>query len=157
MPNKFPCRPVNVGFGLSNPIFLSSMSSRISPSSWQPDFVCQQNKTLIWIYWSQIHKTKDKKPNSKFFWLTFQLFDSNAGQKQAEGWFLSKWVYNFWPAKILYACQDIHIGGGQLFLAASCTFFVPSKNSIRIWVFFDFKHHIGGGQQQKWCTKSSKP
>ena len=74
VPNKFPCRPVNVGFGLSNPIFLSSMSSRISPSSWQPDFVCQQNKTLIWIYWSQIHKTKDKKPNSKFFWLTFQLF-----------------------------------------------------------------------------------
>ena len=35
----------------------------------------------------------------------------------------SKWVYNFRPAKILYAYQDIHIGGGQ---------------------------------QQKLCTKSSK-
>ena len=28
-------------FHLSNPILLSSLSSRISPSSWQPDFVCQ--------------------------------------------------------------------------------------------------------------------
>ena len=32
---------------------------------------------------------------------------SNAGQKTAEGWFLSKWVYKFWPAKILNAYQDI--------------------------------------------------
>ena len=24
-----------------------------------------------------------------------------------------KWVYNFWPAKILCTYQDIHIGGGQ--------------------------------------------
>jgi hypothetical protein len=34
-------------------------------------------------------------------------FYSNAGQKPAEGWFLSKWVYNFWPAKILGNYQDI--------------------------------------------------
>ena len=34
-------------------------------------------------------------------------FNSNAGQKPAEGWFLSKWVYNFWPAKILCTYQDI--------------------------------------------------
>ena len=32
---------------------------------------------------------------------------SNAGQKSAEGRFLSKLVYKFWPAKILYAYQDI--------------------------------------------------
>ena len=49
---------------------------------------------------------------------------SNAGQKSAVGRFLSKLVYDFRPAKILYACQNIHIGGGQ---------------------------------QQKLCTKSSKP
>ena len=33
--------------------------------------------------------------------------NSNAGQKPAEGWFLSKWVYNFWTAKILNAYQVI--------------------------------------------------
>ena len=43
---------------------------------------------------------------------------------------VSKWVYNFWPANTLCAYQDI---------------------------FHSFKHHIGGGQQQKSCTKSSKP
>ena len=32
---------------------------------------------------------------------------SNAGQKSAEGRFLSKLVYKFRPAKILYAYQDI--------------------------------------------------
>ena len=29
--------------------------------------------------------------------------------------------------------------------------------AIRIWGFFAFKHHIGGGQQQKSRAKSSKP
>ena len=28
-----------------------------------------------------------------------RLDNSNAGQKPAKGWFLSKWVYNFWPAR----------------------------------------------------------
>ena len=38
----------------------------------------------------------------------------------------------------------------KLFLVTSSTFFVPSKNSIRIWVFFfAFKHHIVGGQLPK--------
>ena len=39
--------------------------------------------------------------------------NSNAGQKSAEGRFLSKLVYNFRPAKILCTYQDIHIWGGQ--------------------------------------------
>ena len=38
---------------------------------------------------------------------------SNAGQKPAEGWFLSKWVYNFLPAQNLTHLSH-HIGGGQL-------------------------------------------
>ena len=38
---------------------------------------------------------------------------SNAGQKSAEGQFLSKLVYKFRPAKILCTYQDIHIWGGQ--------------------------------------------
>ena len=41
------------------------------------------------------------------------IFNSNAGQKPAEGWFLSKWVYNFLPAQNL-AHLSHHIGGGQL-------------------------------------------
>ena len=32
--------------------------------------------------------------------------NSKAGQKSAEGRFLSKWVYNFWPAKNLCTYQD---------------------------------------------------
>ena len=58
---------------------------------------------------------------------------SSAGPKDG---FVSKWVYNFWPAKNLYVYQDIHIGGNQqqklctklvlptrkLFLPASWTF-----------------------------------
>ena len=40
--------------------------------------------------------------------------------------FVSKWVYNFWPAKTLCTYQDI---------------------------FHSFKHHIGGGQQQKTWAK----
>ena len=35
------------------------------------------------------------------------------------------------------------------FFRNCCTFFVPSKNSIRIWVFFYFKHHIVVGQLPK--------
>ena len=53
---------------------------------------------------------------------------SNAGQKPAEGWFLSKWVYKFLPSQKL-----VHLSG----------------------YFFSF--HIGGGQQQKSRAKSSKP
>ena len=34
-------------------------------------------------------------------------------QPKAKGWFLSKWVYYFWPAKNLCAYQDIHTGGGK--------------------------------------------
>ena len=34
-------------------------------------------------------------------------FYSNAGQKSAFGRFLSKWVYNFWPAKNLCTYKDI--------------------------------------------------
>ena len=56
-------------------------------------------------------------------------FISNAGQKPAKGWFLSKWVYNLWPAKILGTYQDI----------------------------YSFKNHIGGGQKQKIWAKSTKP
>ena len=37
-----------------------------------------------------------------------KAFYSNAEQKPAEGWFLSKLVYNFRPAKILCTYQDIH-------------------------------------------------
>ena len=51
----------------------------------------------------------------------FEFDHSNAGQKPAEGWFWSKWVYNFLPAKNLYT------------------------------------YHVGGGQQQKICTKSFQP
>ena len=36
-----------------------------------------------------------------------------------------------------------------LFLPASCTFFVPSKNSIKNLSFFAFKHRIWGGQLPK--------
>ena len=43
------------------------------------------------------------------FWRQSVLdtFYSNAGQKPAEGWFLSKWVYKFLPAKNLCTYQDI--------------------------------------------------
>ena len=41
-----------------------------------------------------------------------------------------KWVYNFWPAKILCTCAS---------------------------GYYSFKHHIGSGQQQKIWAKSSKP
>ena len=37
----------------------------------------------------------------------------------------------------------------ELFLAASWTFFVPSKNSIKNLSFFAFKQHIWGGQLPK--------
>ena len=37
----------------------------------------------------------------------YKSSNSNAGQKPAEGWFLSKWVYNFLPAKDLCTYQDI--------------------------------------------------
>ena len=145
---------------------------------------------------------------------------SNAGQKSAEGRFLSKWVYKFRPAKILCTYQDIHIWGGQqqkkgaksskpfgnffcrlgnffcrlgnffgsdqflpsnelsnitygvvnfpktctksskpqsnffwrlavLFLAASWTFFVPSKNSIKNLSFCFQTSHMGQSTSQK--------
>ena len=54
----------------------------------------------------KILKAKPKGQNPKFQ----NFIISNAGQKPAEGWFLSKWVYNFWPAKNLCAYQDIHNG-----------------------------------------------
>ena len=51
-PDRFWCQiSFHVGllmsdleFQLSNPILLSSLSSKICPSSWQPDFVCQQKE-----------------------------------------------------------------------------------------------------------------
>ena len=47
-------------------------------------------------------------------WMFFDIENiSNAGQKPAEGWFLSKWVYNFLPPQNL-AHLSHHIGGGQL-------------------------------------------
>ena len=42
---------------------------------------------------------------------------SNAGQKPAEGWFLSKWVYKFCPSQKLAHLSGYfkhHIGGSQL-------------------------------------------
>ena len=53
---------------------------------------------------------------SIFFFLTF-LSNSNARQKPAEGWFLSKWVYKFLPSQKhvqLSGYFKHHIGGGQL-------------------------------------------
>ena len=38
---------------------------------------------------------------------------SNAGQKPAEGWLLSKWVYKFLPSQKLVRLSHIR-GGGQL-------------------------------------------
>ena len=57
-PDRFWCQiSFHVGlllsdleFQLSNPILLSYLSSRISPSSWQPDFVCQQKKLDLEIF-----------------------------------------------------------------------------------------------------------
>ena len=63
-----------------------------------------------------------------FFSIHLLAIYSNAGQKSAEGRFLSKLVYKFRPAKNLCTYQDIHIWGGQY-----C------------------------GQQQKYGAKCSKP
>ena len=35
--------------------------------------------------------------------------------------------------------------------------FLASKNLVHLSGYYSFKHHIGGGQQQKLCAKSSKP
>ena len=52
------------------------------------------------------HGTSPGFPDEEAFWCATSVnADSNAGQKP--GWFLSKWVYNFWPAKNLYTYQDI--------------------------------------------------
>ena len=89
---------------------------------------------------------------------------SNAGQKSAECQFLSKLVYKFCPSQKLVHLSGCFKHSGwstsqkkvqnplnprKLFLAASCTFFVPSKNSIKNLSFFAFKHHIWGGQLPK--------
>ena len=53
-----------------------------------------------------------KNPSlKKHFSTLFPTQDKN--QPKAEGWFLSKWVYNFWPPQNL-AHLSHHIGGGQL-------------------------------------------
>ena len=55
--------------------------------------------------------------NSKRFEFNVYTFNSNAGQKPAEGWFLFKWVYKFLPSQKLVHLSGYfkhHIGGGQL-------------------------------------------
>ena len=76
-------------------------------------------------------------PDSQFFLefrslVTYALVPTqdtkpSLGRRPKDG-FVSKWVYNFWPAKNLHTYQD---------------------------TLHSFKHPIGGGQQQKCRTKSS--
>ena len=65
------------------------------------------------------------------FWVHLCWDCSKAGQKPAEGWFLSKWVYKFLPAKNLCAYQDIHIGGGQQ--QKMCAFQRRTKTTPKGW------------------------
>ena len=100
-------------FSTLNPVSKSLLSRR----RFRVDFKSHWSIRLLhWNCWSiqtwsmfySLDKLKPKtKTKNQIFWLLTFWLCSNAGQKSAEGRFLSKWVYKFRPAKILYAYQDI--------------------------------------------------
>ena len=61
---------------------------------------------LLWYIWMVLY------PSGFIIFGQQKSCTPVTGRRPKDG-FVSKWVYNFWPAKILYACQNIHIGGGQ--------------------------------------------
>ena len=58
---------------------------------------------------------------------------------------------------IVYFLSEISYLGIRLVFVQVGLQFLASKKLVHLSGLFAFKHPIGGGQQQKICTKSSSP